>query len=199
MRWEIVTTSEQFLEIVSQWSGRIACDTETVDKDIGTHLLGISLAPEQTTKLDAVYIPCVQFETGSFASQISFIECIGEWLSKQQLIGHNFTYDKGWLKRTLGIKTMWVADTRLMWHLSAAPAGPRPYGLKDAQVELLGWEEKGDKELEAAVKARGGSLKLGDHYLAPLEILAKYAALDAYSTMQVYKKLKPFFDRHEYW
>jgi hypothetical protein len=86
-----------------------------------------------------------------------------------------------------------------MWHLASAPTGPRPYGLKDAQVELLGWPKKGSLELEEQVRARGGNLKKGDHYLADPETLGKYACLDASSTAEVYAKLAPFFDTYDYW
>jgi DNA polymerase I-like protein with 3'-5' exonuclease and polymerase domains len=86
-----------------------------------------------------------------------------------------------------------------MWHLASAPAGPRPYGLKDAQVELLGYAEKGNTELIANIKANGGKGKGEDMHLADLEVLAKYAALDAHSTIELYKKLSPFFDTNDYW
>jgi len=196
-----ITTVEQWNEVICTWSGLIACDTETYDKELGKHLLGISLSPELSKGLDGIYIPLKHFEDGKFVevAEQALVERLKVWLSDQLLIGHNFTYDKGWLERSLNIRTTWAVDTRIMWHLSAAPAGPKPYGLKDAQIELLGWSEKGDTTLEAEVKARGGKLKEGDHYLASLETLSKYAILDAFSTLGIYCKLKSFFDTHNYW
>lgn len=122
-----------------------------------------------------------------------------ELLIDSKLIGHNYSYDKLWLDYYFNLNTKWHACTRLMWHLAAAPSGPRPYGLKDAQVELLGWDKRGSVELQQQVEARGGKIKNGDHYLADLEVLSKYACMDASSTAQVYNHLKPFFDKHEYW
>jgi DNA polymerase I-like protein with 3'-5' exonuclease and polymerase domains len=86
-----------------------------------------------------------------------------------------------------------------MWHLASAPAGPRPYGLKDAMVEVLGWGSANDALLASEVKARGGSLKSGDHYLASLETLAHYATLDTHATIEIYRRLRGFFDQYEYW
>jgi DNA polymerase I-like protein with 3'-5' exonuclease and polymerase domains len=201
IKWEIVTTVSHFEAVVSKWGGLIACDTETYDKDLGKHLLGISLAPEHSKGLDGIYIPLAHFEGGRFLPQCdtNVVRLLQDWLPKQKLIGHNFTYDKGWLDRSLGIKTSWVADTRIMWHLSAAPSGPRPYGLKDAMVELLGWDEANDKTLEAEVRAHGGRLRDGDHYLSSLPTMAKYAALDAYATIGIFTRLEPFFHKHNYW
>lgn len=179
------------------WEGPIAADVETKDP----YLLGISLC--SYSQDNAVYIPYYQYNktTKQFDRQISIDleDALYSWIIKQELIGHNFTYDKGWIDKTFAIDSQWISDTRIMWHLASAPAGPRPYGLKDAQKELLGWEEKGDKELDVNVRLYNGSLRRGDHYLADLPILAKYAALDAYSTMQVFKKLVPWFDQHDYW
>lgn len=202
----IVTTIEQFSSIVAGWSGLIACDTETFgslnERMSHPRLLGIALAPERTSNdVHAIYIPHSVFINGSWLTEQNDI--IGhsefrEWLVTHLLVGHNFTYDQKWVDLNCNVTTMWVADTRIMWHLASAPAGPFGYGLKDAQVSLLGWKDRGDKELELQVKSRGGSLKRGDHYLADLEILSKYACLDVIATMEVYKKLKPWFDTHDY-
>lgn len=202
MKWATVTTLEQFVEVTLEWSGKIACDTETVSKEFGNHLLGISLSPEYSSGLDGIYIPLNHFLKGRIQpiAKASLVIYLKEWLPKQALIGHNFTYDDKWLKDALGVNTLtWVVDTRLMWHLSAAPEGPKPYGLKNGQVELLGWAEAGDKALELEVKALGGKLKEGDHYLASVSTLSYYAALDAFSTMGLWSNLKDFFDRNDYW
>lgn len=191
MNWKIITCSEDFLSAVVGWTGPVACDTETKGKcqDVaGRQLLGISLSPYNSN--EAIYIPTLP--------GFNFATAMGAWLATRELVGHNFTYDKRWLSECLGYETNWIADTRIMWHLASAPAGPRPYGLKDAQKELLGWKETNEKELEDNVKAKGGKLRNGDHYLADLEVLAKYACLDAASTMAIYKHLLLFFEAHDY-
>jgi len=200
IKWEIVRNQERFDQIVSQWKGPFALDTETFGKahdPAVRHLLGYSLSPAKSTiPTVGIYVPVTIYEGGSFYKQPQ----IGlEWLTKQKYVGHNFTYDWRWLKTVAGVETSWIADTRIMWHLASAPAGPRPYSLKDAQTEVLGWPERNDKELALNVEAKGGKLSNGDHYLADLTILAKYACLDTYATIELYKKLCPFFDDNDYW
>ncbi len=167
-------------------------------------LLGVSICPVDDTSLaQYIFLQWYDFKTSSWVKHPDFDKQLnrlrGALTSWDGLIGHNYSYDKLWLDHVLGIHTKWHACTRLMWHMASAPMGPKPYGLKDAQVELLGWDKRGDTELSAQVEARGGKLKEGGHYLADKELLAKYACLDASSTAQVYNKLKPFFDEHDYW
>lgn len=202
LKWKIITNAEDFNEFTKEWTGYIAADTETHgrqwDHFTSRHLMGISLAPE--SHREAIYVPVWVCEDGVWkhiASPDLFCS-IQDLFDRSKLIGHNFTYDWRWLQLN-DLFTEWHADTRIMWHLASAPSGPRPYSLKDAQVELLGWEARGDQELDSNVRAKGGKLKNGDHYMADLEILAKYACLDAFSTMELYKKLSGFFVEHDYW
>lgn len=194
----IVNTQEEFANATKTWKGPIACDTETYGKawEEGRKLLGVSLSDGVTS----VYIPMWVYGDGGWRLLLSepLREALHTFLSSTPLIGHNFTYDKRWLGLA-GFTTQWAYDTRIMWHMASAPAGPRPYGLKDAQKELLGWAETNEKELELNVKAKGGLLRNGDHYLADLPVIAKYACLDTLSTWLVWGKLRGFFDSHSYW
>lgn len=128
-----------------------------------------------------------------------FIELLRCELPLCYLIGHNYSYDKAWIDHVIGIDSKWHACTRLMWHMASAPSGPRGYGLKDAQLEVLGWTEKGSTELEAQIVARGSSIKAGGHYLADKEVRGHYACLDTASTAALYNELSRFFDDHRYW
>lgn len=201
MQYKIVKSLIEFLGYTAGWDlSRVACDIETHP----TGILGISLAPlSKRNGPDAIYIPLRVYDktTNTFFEYAdkSFSTTFGNWLTDYRFVGHNFTYDKTHLDKQYGVNTKWTADTRIMWHLASAPAGPRPYGLKDAQVELLGMAEKGSAELKQNIKANGGKGDGRDMHLADLEVLAKYAALDAYSTIQLYAKLVPFFDTHDYW
>lgn len=190
----IITTVQQLIDNTHGWDHIIACDTEThPDK-----LLGISISNGK----EAHYVPIHHWnkekKQWECPSDRSLVDGMGMFLMDHALIGHNFTYDKNWLDRYYNISTVWMCDTRIMWHLSSAPSGPFSYGLKDAQVELLGWNTKGDVELKHNVEQHGGKLKDGDHYLADLDVLSKYAELDALSTYQVFNKLCPFFLEHDY-
>lgn len=200
MQYKIITSIEELVRVSVGWGPIIACDIETHP----TCILGVSVAPlNKTNDVDAIYIPFKIYDkkTSTFSDYAdkSLIASVGSWLGDYRLVGHNFTYDKTHLDKQYDIDTEWIADTRIMWHLASAPAGPRPYGLKDAQVELLGMEERGSVELKHNIKANGGKGDGSDMHLADLEVLAKYAALDAYSTIQLYGKLAPFFDTQDYW
>lgn len=200
-----MTSLKEFEEVISGWSGNVAADTETWGKAWGRpetrRLLGISFSPEKHSNgIDSIYLPYWVYSGGSWSMGIDEALATSPSLQRilQSSVGHNFTYDKRWLA-LYGHTSNWIADTRIMWHLASAPSGPRPYGLKDAQKELLGWENTNEDELAANVKAKGGSLRNGDHYLADLDVLAKYACLDTYATMKLYKRLEGFFHRHDYW
>lgn len=209
--WQIVSDPEKLRAITAHWYGQIACDTETYGRagSDEARLLGISLTPQLCTGDTAnVYIPFHVFDghasngqpvgEWSYAASPAMEDALKAFLLSRKLVGHNFTYDKKWIDLTLGIDTKWVSDTRIKWHLASAPAGPRPYGLKDAQVEVLGWAQSNEKELADAVQLRGGKLANGDHYLAPLPILSKYACFDTFATMELDKALEPFFIEHSY-
>lgn len=202
IRWKIVTTKEELYEATRDWNGPFAADVETFGTDPGSGvLLGLSLSPANNSNAgtQAIYIEFNNHISGTFTNRIGdgLKQALHELFGCTDLVGHNFTFDKRWIDRQ-GYRSKWVADTRIGWHLASAPAGPRKYSLKELQVELLGWSERGDTELAAAVAAKGGKLSNGDHYLADLPVLAKYACLDTFSTMQGWLTLKPFFDRHDY-
>lgn len=202
IRWKIVKTKEELHEHTSDWLAPFAADVETygTDPDSG-QLLGISFSPinNGSTRTQAIYIEFNAHHLGTFTPRLSddLKQDLKGLFEYTDLIGHNFTYDKRWIDRQ-GYRSQWCADTRIAWHLSSAPSGPRKYSLKELQTDVLGWSERGDAELAANVKAKGGSLSNGDHYLADPEILAKYACLDTYSTARGWVEFKPFFDRHEY-
>lgn len=193
--WEVITDEERLKTVLATYKeGPIACDVETFGLDPRDgRLLGTSISFRLSgNAFRSLYIPRWVHTDGFWETRSD--ELLLSWLKGKPLVGHNFTYDKKWLT-----DTTWIADTRIMWHLASAPAGPHRYGLKQAQTELLGWTTRGDEELSLQVSSRGGSLKKGDHYLADVEVLGKYACLDTYSTLLVYEKLKPFFDYYEYW
>src|SRR5271166_875546 len=193
VEWKIVTTAQEFLQLTKDWTDPVACDTETA-KD--THLLGISFS----INLKSLYIPITQFILGEFVEVVNkeLKELLSSFLKEHLLIGHNFTYDKRFIDQYFSIQSNWIFDTRIGWHLCSAPSGPRPYGLKDAQKEVLGWTETNETELKREVEAKGGSLKKGEHYLASVDSLAKYACLDAQSTFQLYNKLNKWFKFNNY-
>lgn len=182
----------------------LVLDVETHGTDpVNGKLLGIALCPlYDATAPIYIVVQWYEYQTSTWHVNVEWEAIkrkLGVVLSNTQLVGHNYVYDKHWIDYNLGIKSTWSACTRLMWHIASAPAGPRPYGLKDAQIEVLGWDKKGSEELRAQVEARGGKLKKGEHYLASKETMGHYAGLDAASTALLYQALKPFYDKHDYW
>lgn len=198
MQWEVVTSVKRFQEVVGSWPTDIACDVETGQD---TYLMGVSFSNGKS----AIYIQVHSYIDGVFRAITSdLVSTLPLLLASKRFIGHNFTYDKTWLKKHWGWDSTWIADTRLMWHLSSAPAGPLPYGLKDAQTDLLGWETANDIEMIEHLKAKGVKLVPKErwgkyYYIADLQVIAKYACLDTLSTALIHAKLTPFFDYHDYW
>lgn len=182
----------------------LVADVETFGTDPKNgKLLGVAFCLiEQPEKPFYICLQYFDYKSSTWNKHPEYelnLNILKDWVTRYNLIGHNYAYDKQWLDYILSIDTKWHACTRLMWHIASAPAGPRPYGLKDAQIEVLGWDRKGDDKLKEQVEARRGSLSKGDHYLADLDVLTHYACLDASSTAILYNKLTPFYDEHEYW
>ena len=129
----------------------------------------------------------------------SFMKLLIKRLCARELIAHNVTYDAAVLERlcrdygmpsTLSPDWPWHADTvSLYFHLSQHEWQGQRYSLKQAQIDVLGWETRGDVELDAWLTENG--LKKGDMHRAPDEILGHYGCLDAQSTWQLYEHLVP--------
>ena len=146
-----------------------------------------------------------------------------ERLPKLYLIAHNAMFDGTWLRylgQRLGVKDRpnWVADTfGLFKQLAGQDFEGQGHGLKDAQVNLLGWDAKGDVELDEWLVANGyytesgkkGERKRnavkGEMWRVPVHILGKYCALDCISTLQLFdyvfepvmNRFKMLWDYHE--
>jgi DNA polymerase I-like protein with 3'-5' exonuclease and polymerase domains len=203
----IVYTNGELTEAIFDWdtSAPVVADVETFGLDPKDgKLLGVALCSVKKP-LEPVYVvfQAYNFTRSTWVSntdiQKALVEYLRTYFKDVQLVGHNYAYDKSWLDHVLSTKTAWKACTRLMWHMASAPLGPKPYGLKDAQVDVLGWERRGDTELVEQVESRGGKIKEGGHYLADVDVLGKYACLDAASTALLFNELSQFFDRFNYW
>lgn len=199
----VTSDPADLLAWASDGSALLVADVETYGTEPKDgKLLGIALASVYSPE-KPIYVALQWYDnaTSSWHRAEQFdglLEALREVLKPVELIGHNYSYDKRWVDHSLGINSTWRACTRLMWHMASAPATTRPYGLKDAQVEVLGWAKKGDVELNEQIKSRRG--KPGpDMYLADVATLGKYACYDASSTALLFLKLKGFFDQHEYW
>jgi DNA polymerase I-like protein with 3'-5' exonuclease and polymerase domains len=204
---EIVTSLSRFQEITENAPTRVVADVETKGElDVAGILLGIALAFRRANSpnvITSLYVPFYEYDllTQNLtpADATGMLGGVTSFLQGRELIGHQVEYDRMWIDAKFGLSTKWHADTRKMWHLSDDTDAKHGFGLKMAQTELLGWAETNAAALEKEVEERGGKLSNGDHYLASSDTLAYYACLDVVSTLQLYERLVPFFEKNDYW
>lgn len=156
------------------------------------NLLGVSVSWAGLCK--GVYIPCRHWENLPSRHLTTLIDPfarheMGKLLADRRLSGWNIEHDREWVNACFRVNTKWQWDGRILYYLMDSVQNQRGYGLKTAQMHVLGWKERGDAELEEQVMDRGGRLSKGQHYLADLDVLGRYAASDAHSTALVIEKL----------
>jgi len=126
------------------------------------------------------------FHIGESGQALSmFYELCRELDDKQvPLVAHNVAFDSCFLPETCN----WIFCTYAAYkHLASEGYAGQKWDLKSAQVEMLGWDDRGDTELVEWLDAN--KLTKGDMWKAPKEILGKYCALDAESTWQLYNRV----------
>lgn len=111
------------------------------------------------------------------------------------LLAHNLNFDGMWPMRDFGIWLNWRACTYAVYKSTATEGWPgQKWGLKDAQVDLLGWKDSNESELDNWLVSNGygaeGRPNKGEMWRAPKNILGKYCALDADSTYQLYTEIQ---------
>ena len=138
-----------------------------------------------------------------------------EWLKspKLKLIAHNVYFDGAFLLRYTGEWLNWEACTYGLYkQLANEGFLGQKWGLKDAQVQLLGWPDRGDIKLDKWLVANRyisnsyrknattdellaeynvGKLKpkKGEMWRAPADILGYYCGLDCASTYQLFSEV----------
>jgi DNA polymerase I-like protein with 3'-5' exonuclease and polymerase domains len=145
------------------------------------------------------------FEWASLSvSQIE--QLFGSLRKHSGLVAHNVYFDGGVALQAAGFHLSWHMCTYSLYSMLANEGVPgRYWGLKQAQVELLLWEETNEKELDEWLVVNGyytgnrridnspeyllaqmveGKLRpdKGEMWRAPAHILGKYCILDAEST-----------------
>lgn len=207
MKTRLVTSLAGFQEFVAQLrpNSEVAADVETYKTRPSmpnARLLGLALSgTSKAGEVLSIYISFCHYNKieKRFITNLPFLPQIGTFVTNSSLVGWNVPFDKAWIDYAFRVDTKWTADGRILWHLQNNDYMIRGFGLKLAQKKLLGWEDSNDKALEENVKAAGGKLSNGDHYLADLDVLSHYAALDAASTLAAYNKLKVFMNQNDYW
>ncbi len=161
----------------------LALDYETQGLDFSDPALepvGIGLSNGH----DCLYVPILGMPS----------EVLGQfygWLDKKKLVAHNIPFDGGWYLRQAGHHADWHMCTLAMFrYLSTEGWMGQRWGLKNAMVDVLGWDEPNTKKLDAWLTEN--KLKKGDMWQAPVDILGHYCCLDVGATFHLYEVLDKF-------
>lgn len=151
-----------------------------------------------------LYIRSVAMSNDDLVVGVDFLDASSEdwswflgWVYEQQLIVFNGMYDCGLLYNKTGKLLTPHADCYIAFKMLGAKKYSDAnigHGLKAAQTELLGWEEKGNNEIAEYMKDSG--LWWSDIKKFDSEILLRYNCYDADSTWQLYTILRDFVAQH---
>lgn len=188
-------TLEELKVLLSTAPQEVVADVEHLpDAEPGlASLLGVALCWPGS---EGLYIP-VNHWAGVPSAQLvpllesSSLDRLQSFFRYHTLMGWNIEHDREWVDACFGVVSTWSVDGRILWYLTDTEQKERGYGLKKAQVALLNWEASNDKILRDVVFLNGGSVDRGQHYLADVVTLGRYASLDAYSTLCVVELLRP--------
>lgn len=118
-----------------------------------------------------------------------------EMLLDHDLLAHNVVFEQAVLYRLTGQMYRFAYCTYGLYrHLSSEGFPGQRWGLKNAMVELLGWEETNERDLDAWLmnnghikgKGKAANPDKSKMYLAPPEVLGFYCALDSDATYQLF-------------
>lgn len=171
--------------------GALTIDLETkgTHPEFGDEIVGISFADDR----GAIYVDLQGCAPGTWEFLLR-----GLHESQIPLAAYNVSFDAAFMMRDLqkfGISETgwlnWKYDAYALHRDLAREAFPgQQWGLKYCQVNLLGWELRGDVELSEWLVANGyknsaGNAQKGEMWRSPVDILGKYCALDSYSTKEL--------------
>jgi len=170
---------EEFLDQLPKFSGPVALDLETSGLDPfseDAYIRSISLS--NTTD------HCIAADLNSFSKDQ--LDKLWAWVKNYNpgFLIHNAVFDKSWLE-IHGKGCNVYRCTSVMFRITSNEgyAGQR-WRLDDAILEVLGWDELNNIELNAALDKH--KLSKGDMHKLDWEDLGKYSALDAGATYQLY-------------
>lgn len=110
-----------------------------------------------------------------------------DWMARQQLIAHNFSFDAAWYPVATGGKFLpmecyHVCTLGMFKQLANEGWFEQRHGLKLAMTDILGWPESNEAEVYDYMKANDCIMGEVDW-----RILGEYNALDSGATWQLYK------------
>jgi DNA polymerase I-like protein with 3'-5' exonuclease and polymerase domains len=160
----------------------LAVDFETCGNDYSRfptdHVVGIGLAWDS----GSVYLDWTSLSPAGHQQLLSLL------LTHTGLIAHNIYFDGGWVFQMTGQHPQWNTCTfGLYKQLATEGFIGQTWGLKDAMVDLLGWTDTNEADLDQWLVENGyhKQNKAPDKsqmWRAPAHILGKYCVLDAEAT-----------------
>lgn len=181
-----------------------AVDFETQGGDFSSdiRIVGIGLSWSQ----GSCYIPWTDLFEDRRRMVVDFLA------THTGLIAHNVYFDGGVARKVLGFHPHWHVCTYALLAMLHNESPESRWGLKDAQVNLLGWTNSNEGELDEWLvgngfyrgnrlkdntpehlinKYRDGALSpdKGEMWRAPKEVLGKYCCLDAESTYLLFTEV----------
>lgn len=180
--------------------GPLAVDIETKGTEAHNpecQVVGVGMS-------DGTSILYFDFATNSAECNQAVLDFLADY--PDFLFGHNVFFDGAFLQKLSGRWWNWQFDTYGLYRQLANEGYPQQtFGLKDAQVQLLGWDVKGDVKLDqwlidnqyiADIKKQpaAGYYQRGDRFYrprksemwrAPASILGAYCGLDCAATWQL--------------
>jgi DNA polymerase I-like protein with 3'-5' exonuclease and polymerase domains len=201
-------TREELIQSLNLLGDLVALDIETNGKLVystESFIQGISLADHQ----HIFYYDKRLLSEKNWGILLDWIKN-----TKAKLIAHNVMYDSAFLLRDIGSWSNWHVCTYGMYkQLATEGFEGQSWGLKNAQIELLGWDSSNEEELDMWLinnkyiksysiepKAEGYLLETenGPRYVtpsksemfnAPPEILGHYCGLDAAASYMLYSEV----------
>jgi DNA polymerase I-like protein with 3'-5' exonuclease and polymerase domains len=213
-----VCKTDLLAEFCKPEGGILVIDLETQGVDSWDHtrkVVGMALSDASGT----CYLDIGIGEAGQAAWR-RFLVML--WEAETPLLAHNLQFDAAWMSRDLmqelgytdyegGLAWhTWHGCTLAMYkHLASEGWMGQRHGLKQAMVDLLGWPESNEAELDAWlcdngygkwVNKKDGTKEAhpnkAEMWRAPAEILGAYAALDAEATFLLWDQvLKPVWQQ----
>lgn len=117
-----------------------------------------------------------------------------DWLHNRKTVAHNWTFDAAWVEsKGYGMPGYEMCTKAMFMYLSNEGYHDQQWGLKHAEVEILGWPESNEKGLYKWLA--DNKLTASQMSRAPWYILGPYNFRDAEATWLLYKYFVKFYDR----
>jgi len=167
----------------------VSMDTETDGlSKYKNFVIGMSVSHEEN---QGVYIPYdLLFETETF-------KLIQDVMDSSTLIYHNAKFDIPFLRNSFGLKTSKYHDTLLIHYTLREKQGTHSLKqLGNAYTQFKFYDTPLEEWKRAHCRSIGIKLSEFCYDMIPIDIMYKYAAIDAAVTLEVFNKLYPIIQKN---